>query len=343
MALTKTLEISVVGTSLALTYSDFSGQKLPTEYYPICGIKSIKGVPVIGHGTRDSQNQRKNSYPFDDMLQVIIEMDKKENSIIFDIQSVTNQAGWTPNLAGLIQATTDINTWAGDCGCCADSEILLQEIIDELVTIDADLDSIIKEEDAAHVSGDKGVMALAVRNAGLTDLTSTERDYSPIAVDAKGRPIVTGNTGGFTGFTEINMTLDTAIYASGDVLTDTATLGVILRSSGGTGIIHSITLLDEDHQGQPLDIVFFRTNVSLGTKNAAVSISDANAREILGVVRIESSDYVDLVNSYVATKTNLGIGVKGDGIDQIYVSMISRGTGTYTSAGISLMTTVLQD
>lgn len=211
-------------------------------------------------------------------------------------------------------------------------------------TLGATLDTIVKQEDAIHVSGEKGIMALAVRNAGLADLTSNDRDYSAIAVDAKGRSIVTGNTGGFTGFTEINMTLDiSGAYASGDVLTDTATLGVILRSSGGTGIIHSITLLDEDYQGQPLDIIFFRTNVSLGTKNAPVAITDVNAREILGVVKIEESDYVDLVNCYVATKTNLGIGVKGDGTDQVYVSMVSRGTPTHTTAGISLMTTVLQD
>ena len=331
MALTKTLEIDLVGSSLQLIYTDHNGTVLPAEEYPVCGIKSVKGIAQIGYGARDASNQRRMTYPFDDMLQVVVEMDQKNYPIKFDIQSVTNQAGWTADAAGLNQAVADIIAWAATCGSGGSADVVTE------------LTSVIKSEDAPHVSGDKGIMSLAVRNTALIDLTSLDRDYSPIAVDSKGRLIVVGNTGGFTGFTETTMTLDTAVYASGDVLTDTTTVGVVLRSSGGTGVIHSVTLLDENHQGQALDIVFFRTNVSLGTKNAAVSISDTNSREILGVVSIEAADYVDLVNSYVATKTNLGIGVKGDSTDQIYVSMISRGTGTYTAAGLQLMTTVLQD
>lgn len=153
-----------------------------------------------------------------------------------------------------------------------------------------------------------------------------------------------GAVGGNTGYVEVTMTLDTAIYATGDVLTDTVSLTDILRTVGGTGIIQSIHLLDEDAQGQAIDVVFFRTNVSLGTKNSPVSISDANAREILGVVNIATSDYVNLVNSYSVTKTNLGIGVKGDGLDDLFMSMICRsGTPTYTASGITVKVVVLQD
>lgn len=133
--LTKTLEIALVGSSLELIYTDHTGVKLPAEYFPVCGIKSIKGVPQIGHGTRDATNQRKNPYPFDDMLKVEIEMDQKSSNISFDIQSVTNQAGWTPNLAGLVQAITDINGWAGECGCCADMAIALDTVNANLVSI----------------------------------------------------------------------------------------------------------------------------------------------------------------------------------------------------------------
>lgn len=140
--LTKTLEISMVLNSLALTYVSAGAQKLPTEFYPVCGIKSIKGIPQIGIGTRDGQNQRKNSYPFDDQLMVVIEMDQKENKMSFDIQSVDNQPGWTPDLAGLSQAVSDINAWAAECGCCADSEALMEEIRDLLIEIRDDVEDI---------------------------------------------------------------------------------------------------------------------------------------------------------------------------------------------------------
>lgn len=59
-----------------------------------------------------------------------------------------------------------------------------------LTTIDADtsdLASAVKAEDAAHSSGDKGVMALAVRNENFTTLTNAEGDYSGIMVDRYGR------------------------------------------------------------------------------------------------------------------------------------------------------------
>lgn len=44
-----------------------------------------------------------------------------------------------------------------------------------------------KAEDAAHTSGDVGVMALGVRNENFSVLTTTEGDYSPMAADQFGR------------------------------------------------------------------------------------------------------------------------------------------------------------
>lgn len=47
-----------------------------------------------------------------------------------------------------------------------------------------------KSEDAAHVSGDTGSFILGVRRDTPTALTSTNADYSPIAVNAYGAPMV---------------------------------------------------------------------------------------------------------------------------------------------------------
>lgn len=43
-----------------------------------------------------------------------------------------------------------------------------------------------KTEDAAHASGDVGIMAMGVRNDGRTALAGTTGDYSPIATEAGG-------------------------------------------------------------------------------------------------------------------------------------------------------------
>jgi hypothetical protein len=62
-----------------------------------------------------------------------------------------------------------------------------------LGTIDADTGAILLEvealshaEDAAHVSGDAGLMGLAVRNDTLASLVDTDGDYAPFQVNADG-------------------------------------------------------------------------------------------------------------------------------------------------------------
>ena len=49
-----------------------------------------------------------------------------------------------------------------------------------------DIAEVKKAEDAAHSSGDKGIMALAVRNDTLAALAGTDGDYAPLQVDADG-------------------------------------------------------------------------------------------------------------------------------------------------------------
>ena len=59
-----------------------------------------------------------------------------------------------------------------------------------LTTIDADTGTIagaVKAEDAAHTSGDSGVMVLCVRQDTAAALATTNGDYIPCATDATGR------------------------------------------------------------------------------------------------------------------------------------------------------------
>lgn len=134
--LTKTITIALVDNSLAITHSIKGVAKPPTEYFPVCAIKSIKGIYQLGLGTRDAKGQRKNSYPFTDMLMVEIDIESKENKISFDIQSVTNQPGWTPNIAGLNAATAQINTWAAECGGGGGDTSLLATEATQLLVLD---------------------------------------------------------------------------------------------------------------------------------------------------------------------------------------------------------------
>lgn len=147
-----------------------------------------------------------------------------------------------------------------------------------------------------------------------------------------------------TSIIDVTLSLDTNIYASGEVLAATQEIANAVRIDGGTGVIQSLIVLDQDDLGLALDIVFLQSDVSIGSENATVSLSDANAVKVVGIVQIGAGDYVDLVGSQLVTKTNLSILAQADtSSTSLYVAAISRAAGTYTAAGITLKIGILRD
>lgn len=132
---------------------------------------------------------------------------------------------------------------------------------------------------------------------------------------------------------EVTFSLDTSIYASGDVLAATQVISGVSRMKDLTCVLSGLTLIDEDAQGIELDVVVFSADVSLGTENAAVSITDANSRQILGIVNV--SEWKDLGAAKVATVLNVNLPIKpADGTQNVYVALITRGTPTHTALGL---------
>lgn len=136
---------------------------------------------------------------------------------------------------------------------------------------------------------------------------------------------------------EITLTLDTSAYASGDVLSDTATIPAAVPANGGCARLRSIVVVDEDDQGVALDIFFFAVTQSLGAKNGVPGISDAAARDALGAISILAGDYIDLGGVRVATKTNLDLMLEAAaGSRDVFLATITRGAPTYTVNGLKL-------
>lgn len=159
-------------------------------------------------------------------------------------------------------------------------------------------------------------------------------DLRPMAVGTDGSSIVVGNS----GVVAVTLSLDTSAYGAGDLLADTQEVASAMRVAAGTGGIHSIMLNDKDDQGAELYLVFLSANVSLGTENQAPSITDANADNILGIVPVYTSDWVDLGGCKVATLTNVGLVVKAvTGSTSFYIAVVNgAGTPTYSAAGITM-------
>ena len=141
---------------------------------------------------------------------------------------------------------------------------------------------------------------------------------------------------------EVTLSLDTNVYADGDVLADTQEIANVFTVPGKCVILNSIFLLDKDDQGGALDLVFMRNATSLGTENAALNISDLNAGEIIGIVPIAAADYHDFINSQIVVKgpSDEGMGYilqpNALGGTSAWIGAISRDTKTYSASGILL-------
>lgn len=138
--------------------------------------------------------------------------------------------------------------------------------------------------------------------------------------------------------TEVAVTFstDTSAYASGDVIADTQEIALALPVNAGSAFLDTLTLVDQDDQGVAMKIIILRSNVSLGTENAAPDIDDTEALEILQVIDIASTDWTDLGVVRVATPYIPFRRLKGvSGSRSLWVAILNgSGAPTFTASGL---------
>tara|TARA_R110002096_G_C14506254_1_gene715774 strand:+ start:76 stop:579 length:504 start_codon:yes stop_codon:yes gene_type:complete len=135
---------------------------------------------------------------------------------------------------------------------------------------------------------------------------------------------------------DVTLVTQAANVENNDVTSDYVEIPNAVSVNGGTAIIQSIALLDEADVGGTLDLVFQTDTTAIGALDAAVSISAANARDILGFVTM--SNYFDGVAWKLAQKNNIGLVVKAvAGTKSIYVSAINRSGATLTYGGTDVL------
>ena len=98
----------------------------------------------------------------------------------------------------------------------------------------------IKAEDAAHSSGDKGVMALAIKKAVAASTSATDNDYVPLVVDADGNLYVSARPGGVAYETVAASQTAQAIGATG-AAGDYLSHVIVSPATAGCGVC---TILD---------------------------------------------------------------------------------------------------
>ena len=145
-------------------------------------------------------------------------------------------------------------------------------------------------------------------------------------------------TGRCSNIISVTLSLDTAAYASGDLLADAQAVTSAARSSGGGGKLISLTVIDEDDQGVAFDVYLTSSSNSWGTENAAPTISDADARSIQAKVSVATADYKDLGGVKVAHYANINSIFLTVGSANLYVAVVNgTGTPTFTASGVKLI------
>lgn len=107
----KQKEISLSGSTIEILTINPVSPNAP-ECYALQAIKSV--IPTFQENVGiNGINTDKGTYPFKDRKTITITFhDESSNpSIKFDLEEISNQPGWTLNLAGVIQAVTDICGW----------------------------------------------------------------------------------------------------------------------------------------------------------------------------------------------------------------------------------------
>lgn len=189
-----------------------------------------------------------------------------------------------------------------------------------------------KQEDAAHVDGDTGVMMLGVRNHGGV---SADGDYAPLSITSDGnlrvdihRELVR------ISVQSAGLTTATTSYSAGDQMGNQFTITDAARVSGGSGTITGVTLVCAATNIGAVDVVFFDSSVTLAADNAAFSISDADALKVVAVVPLAGTFAFAL--NRVAQATNIAIPYVCSGSANLYAGLITRNTHTFFGAATDL-------
>lgn len=126
-------------------------------------------------------------------------------------------------------------------------------------------------------------------------------------------------------------TIASGAYASGDMV------GTLMTFDGGAGktcIVQNASLFDLAAQSATLDLIFFKSSITVPADNAAYSVTDADLQQAFGSLQFDTYTAMGSGRSY-AFKSNLGIAVPLDfsNDEKFYGLLIARGTPNYAGAG----------
>jgi hypothetical protein len=192
--------------------------------------------------------------------------------------------------------------------------------------------------DAAVVSDADGSLSGKIR--GLVKMLASAIDLGSgwIKAQLQAGENHIGEVGGNTKVVRVTPTVDTGVYANGDVIGGVQTLTSAMRKSGGTGILQSV--LVKDNSGTPqnseLDLFIFDTPTLAGTytDQAAFSLHDDDVENLLARIKINGYDYETIGGIGTTEPKLVNAAVEAVGSANLGLVIVSGGTPTYSGSGV---------
>lgn len=148
-------------------------------------------------------------------------------------------------------------------------------------------------------------------------------DQTNISVDVKGNDTIVSAT----------PTISTSAYSATFQLGGLQTLTSAVRTSGGAAVLHSITILDKASQNADINIYFFNQSPTIASSDrTALDISDSEmASKCIGVIKVNGSNYTNLLNNSAVTNTNVGLLLQASGSTSLFAIAQIAVSATYAS------------
>lgn len=143
----------------------------------------------------------------------------------------------------------------------------------------------------------------------------------------------------FSYVVDFTPVLDTSQYAQHDVLFIATEVKDFFADKVNAINLMSVIALDGDDQNIIFDLIFSNADITLGTINGAVNISDADAAKIIGYVVFAAGDVNDTINSRLLAKNGINQIMKSSGTTtSVWISGVLRGAGTptYSASGMKM-------
>lgn len=141
-------------------------------------------------------------------------------------------------------------------------------------------------------------------------------------------------------------TIDTAIYASGDLVGGKLTFAGAAKEGVGSGTVHNVVIQDLDKESANYDVIIFNSNPTETTfqDQSPLDIADSDLSKVVCIVSVTThATFADNGVSY-ANGTNCVFEIADASTPTLYAALVVRATPTYTTAAdLTLRLSILQD